>query len=127
VSYPDGVALTVDEVESGVESGQGPGVFAGREFTVFTVTLRNGTTSALGAQQVVVVSTYGPRHLVAERVYASDARAVDFGGSIGPGASATARYAFAVPAAELGDVRLVVDFDGIHTSAQFSGDARKVR
>jgi hypothetical protein len=126
VSYPDGLELTVDEVESAVESGQGPGVFAGREFAVFTVGLRNGTRGAIDVQQVVVTATYGPRYLVAERVYANDARAVDFGGSINPGASATARYAFAVPAAQLGDVRLVVDVDGIHTSAQFRGDTRPV-
>ena len=125
VKYADGIALTVDAVDSGVETGQGPGVFAGREFAVFTVTLRNGTTKPLDAQQVVVTATYGSKDLLAERVYANDTRAVDFGGSIAPGATATARYAFAVPKSQLRDARLVVDFDGAHTSAQFDGDARE--
>jgi len=125
VAYSDGLELSVDKVTPGVETGQGPGVFTGREFAVFTVTLRNDTDKAIDAQQVVVTSTYGSRDLVAERVYANDARAVDFGGRLAPGKSATARYAFAVPAKQLGDVRLVVDFDGLHTSAQFDGDARK--
>lgn len=123
VTYSDGVELTVDKVVPGVETGEGPGVFAGREFAVFTVTLRNGTKQPIDAQQVVVTSTYGSRGLVAERVYANDTGAADFGGVIAPGKSATARYAFAVPAKEQGDVRLVVDFDGTHTSAQFDGDA----
>ncbi len=125
VSYPDGVTLEVDKVTPGVETGQGPGVFAGREFAVFTVTMHNGTKKPIDAQSVVVTSTYGKRGLVAERVYAADTDAVDFGGQIAPGADATARYAFAVPAKQLGDVRLVVDFDGTHTSAEFDGDARK--
>ena len=125
VSYPDGVTLKVDKVTPGVETGQGPGVFAGREFAVFTVTMHNGTKKPIDAQSVVVTSTYGPKGLVAERVYAADSGAVDFGGQIAPGADATARYAFAVPTKQLGDVRLVVDFDGTHTSAEFDGDARK--
>lgn len=126
VSYADGVTVRVDRVSSGVESGQGPGVFAGREFAVFTVTMHNGTAKPLDAQQVVVSATYGKRNLVGERVYAADAVASDFGGRLAPGANATARYAFAVPAKQLGDVRLVVDFDGVHTSALFDGDARQV-
>jgi hypothetical protein len=125
VSYADGVTVTVDKVTPGVETGHGPGVFAGREFAVFTVTMHNGTKKAMDAQQVVVTSTYGKRNLVAERVYAADAGAIDFGGRLAPGASATARYAFAVPAKQLGDARLVVDFDGTHTSAEFHGDARQ--
>ena len=117
--------MKVDKVTSGVETGQGPGVFTGREFAVFTVTVKNGTAKPIDAQQVVLTSTYGTRGLVAERVYAPDARAADFGGQLAPGATATARYAFAIPAKQLGDVRLVVDFDGTHTSAQFDGDARQ--
>lgn len=125
VSYSDGITVKVDKVTAGVETGQGPGVFAGREFAVFTVTIKNGTTKPIDAQQVVLTSTYGARGLVAERVYAADAGAVDFGGGLAPGASATARYAFAIPKDQLGDVRLVVDFDGAHTSAEFDGDARQ--
>jgi hypothetical protein len=125
VSYGDGITVTVDKVTPGVETGHGPGIFAGREFAVFTVTMHNGTKKPMDAQQVVVTSTYGKRNLVAERVYAADAKTVDFGGRLAPGADATARYAFAVPAKQLGDARLVVDFDGTHTSAEFDGDARK--
>ena len=38
-----------------------------------------------------------------------------------PAPPPTARYAFAVPAKELGRVTMVVDFDGVHTSATYSG------
>lgn len=126
VTYPDGVSVRIDKVTPGVETGHGAGVFAGRQFAVFTVTLRNGTSRPMDLQQIVLTSTYGPRNLVAERVYAADAGAVDFGGRLAPGATATARYAFAVPTDQLGDVRLVADFDGVHTSAEFTGDARQV-
>lgn len=125
VAYPDGVTLEVRAVEGGVETGHGAGVFAGREFTVFALVLHNGTKTAIDLQQVLVTATYGSKDLVAERVYADNVEAVDFGGSLAPGKDAEARYAFAVPAKALADVRLVVDFDGAHTSAVFRGDARK--
>lgn len=125
VAYPDGLVVDVSAVSSGVESGQGLGQFAGREFTVFSVRLTNGTKSRLDLQSVVVTTTYGAKNLVAERVYADDVDAKDFGGVLAAGKTADARYAFAVPKDALGDVRLVVDFDAAHTSAQFDGDARK--
>lgn len=124
VAYPDGLRLTVGKVTSGVESGQGPGAFAGREFAVFEVRLENRTGKAIDLQQVVVTATYGAKNLVAERVYADDVDARDFGGTLATGKTAGARYAFAVPKASLNKARLVVDFDGIHTSAEFRGDAR---
>ncbi len=124
VAYPDGVRLTVGKVTSGVESGQGPGAFAGREFAVFEVRLENKTGKAIDLQQVVVTATYGAKNLVAERVYADDVDARDFGGTLAAGKTAGARYAFAVPKASLTKSRLVVDFDGVHTSAEFRGDAR---
>ncbi|WP_377644498.1 DUF4352 domain-containing protein [Oryzobacter terrae] len=124
VAYPDGLRLTVGKVTSGVESGQGLGAFAGREFAVFEVRLENRTSKALDLQAVVVTATYGAKNLVAERVYADDVDAKDFGGTLAAGKTAGARYAFAVPKASLNRTRLVVDFDGVHTSAEFRGDAR---
>jgi hypothetical protein len=125
VAYPDGLTVDVSAISSGVESGQGLGQFAGREFTVFSVRLTNGTKAKLDLQSVVLTATYGKKNLVAERVYADDVDAKDFGGVLAAGRTADARYAFAVPKGALGDVRLVIDFDAAHTSAQFDGDARK--
>lgn len=125
VSYADGVTLSVDAVTSGIETGQALGQFAGREYAVFDVTLRNGSTRTLDLQSVVVTATYGSKGLVAERVYAEGTGAKDFGGSLPARGTAGARYAFAVPKASLRDTRLVVDFDGVHTSAEFRGDARR--
>jgi hypothetical protein len=126
VGYPDGVRLTVDRVLTGVETGKGPGAFAGREYATFTITLTNGSRATLDLQQVVVSAGYGSRNRPAVPVYAQGTGAVDFGGRLAPRARSSARYAFAVPAAELGRVRLVVDFDGIHTSAEFNGSAKPV-
>lgn len=125
VSYPDGVSLSVDGVTSGIETGTALGQFAGREYAVFAVTLKNGSSRPLDLQSVVVTATYGAKNLVAERVYADGSGAVDFGGSLPARGSAQAKYVFAVPKASLRDARLVVDFDGVHTSAEFRGDARR--
>ncbi len=121
VRYPDGINVTVGAAVVGVETGQGAGQFAGRELALLPITLVNGSRRAVDLQQVVVSASYGPDNLAAERVYAADLDARDFGGTLAPGARAQARYAFAVPSGELDDVRLVVDFDGLHTSAEFRG------
>ena len=55
------------------------------------------------------------------RVYAAEAETVDLAGVLAAGESATAAYAFAVPADARDEVTLVVDFDGDHTSAIFRG------
>lgn len=122
VAYPDGVRLAIRKITKGAETGQGPGNFAGREFALFDVELKNDSGAAIELNQVAVTVSYGSGNLSAAPVYANDANAVDFGGTVAPGATATARYAFAVPAAELGRVRMIVDFDGRHTSAVFEGE-----
>lgn len=124
VAYPDGVTLEITGITPAVESTQGPGAFTGRQLAVFDIVLKNDSSAAIELNQVAVTVSYGSGNLSAQPVYASETQAVDFGGTVAPGASAKARYAFAVPAAELGKVRMVVDFDGIHASAVFEGEAK---
>jgi hypothetical protein len=121
VTYPDGVTLTITKAEKGVETGHGPGVMAGREYVRFTVKLTNGSAKALNLNEVVVTTTYGASKQLAAPVYTQSAGTADFFGTIKPGASTTAKYAFAVPVKDLGRVAMVVDFDGLHTSATYSG------
>ncbi len=50
-----------------------------------------------------------------------EAKVQDFAGTLKPGTTAKARYAFAVPTSSRSKVTVVVDFDGVHTSAVFRG------
>lgn len=102
VVYPDGVALMVTKVTTGVESGHGPGVFAGREFALFDLQLENESSEMLDMNAVAVTAAYGPDNLGAEPVYTHGADTVNFGGIVVPGASTTARYVFAVPESGVG-------------------------
>ena len=121
VKYPDGVTLVITKAEKGVETGHGPGVMAGREYVRFTLKLTNGSTKAVNLNQVVLTTTYGATNQLAAPVYTESAGTYDFSGTVKPGASATALYAFAVPTKQLNRVAMVVDFDGLHTSATYTG------
>ena len=121
VAYPDGVTLALTKADKGIEKGHGPGVMAGREYVRFTVKLTNGSSKAINLNQVVVTTTYGTTNQLAAPVYTEGAGTYDFSGTVQPGASATALYAFAVPTKQLNRVRMVVDFDGLHTSATYTG------
>ena len=121
VSYPDGVQLVITKAEKGTETGHGPGVMAGREYVRFTVKLTNGSSKAVNLNEVVVTTFYGPTKQLAAPVYTESAGTFDVSGTVKPGASTTALYAFAVPTKQLGRVTMVVDFDGLHTSATYSG------
>lgn len=121
VVYPDGVTLTITKADKGVEKGHGAGVMAGREYVRFTVKLTNSSAKPINLNQVVVTTTYGASSQLAAPVYTEGAGTYDFSGSVKPGASTTAIYAFAVPTKQLGRVTMVVDFDGLHTSATYRG------
>lgn len=121
VAYPDGVSLVISKAEKAVETGHGPGVMAGREYVRFTVRLTNGSAAPVNLNQVVVTTTYGPTSQLAAPVYTESAGTYDFAGSVKPGASTTGIYGFAVPVDQLGQVTMVVDFDGLHTSATYRG------
>lgn len=120
VRYPDGVSVVVDRVARKVEQGAGVGAFPGRRQTLLEMTIRNGSAQALDLTQVVVTTTYGARPRVASPVY--DGAAVsDFTGTVPPGGTATATYAFAIPPGQAKTAVTRVDFDGTHAAATFTG------
>lgn len=121
VAYPDGVTLKIVTVARGIEQGHGPGDMAGREYVRFTVRLTNGSAKAIDLNQVVVTLFYGASRQLAAPVYAYGVESHDFGGTVKPGASTEAAYAFAIPAAELADVTMAIDFDGTHSLAVYRG------
>lgn len=119
VKYADGLQLTITKMTQGKVTGQGPGVFPGRAVTDFYVTLTNGTKKTLSLDVVVVTVTYGTPARLAHFVY--DGNSVDFAGTIKPGKSGKAVYGFSVPAADLSNVTMTADLDGIHQLAVFKG------
>lgn len=121
VSYDDGVSVSIDEIAFAKETSQGPGSFPDREYARLTITIDNGSSEAidLGTSVLTLLDAGGA---TAVRVYAAEAEAVDFAGTLEAGETASAAYAFAIPAGARDEVTLVVDFDGDHTSAVFRGE-----
>ncbi len=121
VTYPDGVRLEIVKTARAAETGHGPGVMAGREYVRFELKLTNGSAKAISLNEVVLTTYYSASKQLAAPVYTESAKTYDFSGTVKPGASATAFYAFAVPDSGLKKLTMVVDFDGIHTSATYTG------
>ncbi|WP_324276056.1 hypothetical protein [Blastococcus brunescens] len=117
--WSDGASVRVVDAVQQVTEGRGPGELAGQPQTVFTLELTNGTGASLDLNGVVVQATYGSSATQAAPLY--DDETTDFGGSLEPGATATAVYSFAVPEDQLGDVTLSVDVDGFRFPAVFTG------
>ena len=120
VEYGDDVSVRIDDVSFAAETSQGPGSFPGRDYARLTLSIENGSSDPidLGTSVLTVLDASGA---AAVRVYAAEADTVDFAGALAPGDTATASYAFAIPADARDEVTVVVDFDGEHTSAVFRG------
>src|SRR6478609_9742886 len=82
--YADGVSVTVVPIKHGVEKGPGPGVFAGRANTTFSISLTNRSPRPIDVTQVVVTTTYGSPARQASPVY-EDQAVSDFAGIVRSG------------------------------------------
>ncbi len=120
MKYSDGVVVTVDTFKKGREAGQGPGVIDGRPYVGFDIRIDNKSSRVIDLSQVVVTVTYGTPARVAAPVY-EDPAAQDFTGTVSRNSKASAAYFFAVPLADRENVSVIVDFDGAHAAAVFSG------
>jgi hypothetical protein len=118
--YPDGVTVTIERVKHQAEKGRGPGAFTGRADTMLAIAVTNRSKQAIDLTSVVVTTSYGKPAQLAAPVY-DDPAVGDFSGSLKPGATATATYAFAIPAKQRGHVETTVDFDATHVPAEFAG------
>ena len=121
--YRDGVRITVSDIAQATTTAQGPGSVTGQPKTSFALRLDNGSRTAVDVSQVVVRLTYGssPARL-APPVYGTGAE--DFAGTVAPGGSTTATYAFSIPSNKLSRVGLSVDLDASHAPAVMNGSAR---
>ncbi|MDO5735951.1 MAG: hypothetical protein Q4P15_05705 [Propionibacteriaceae bacterium] len=121
VTYADNVTLRINDIEFGEETKEGPGRFPGRSFAVLSLEMFNGGNQPLDLNAAVITVLDAETELVAP-VYAEEAEVADFSGTVQPGRTAKARYAFAVASESRSQVTVVVDFDGVHTSAVFRGE-----
>lgn len=119
LSYPDGVKVSLDKVVRGTTVANGPGTFNGLPYLALTLQVTNGGKTALDLNQVVVSLRYGSPQRSAQPVYQQGAS--DFRGSLPSGGSGTATYLFTQPQPASASAQLVVDLDGTHTPATFSG------
>ena len=119
VTYTDGASLRILGVKQTTTTANGPGVIVGPA-TVFAVEFTNRSSRSVDLSSVVTKVTYGVGATVAAPVYTVDG-AQDFSGTVKPGQSVQTTYAYAIPVAQLSHVVMVIDFDGLHTAATFTG------
>ena len=122
VAFGDGVRVHVTSIKQGASKGQGPGVFNGAPRTQVALEIVNGSTKSLDLSRVVVTLLYGTPKRVASPVY--EPGALDFAGTLAPGATARGTYMYSIPTADLSDVTMTVDFDGVHAAATFTGSVK---
>lgn len=120
VEYDDGVSLSIVDVDFDEETEEGPGAFPGREYAIITLQVANSSKQNLSTGTVVVTVLDNKDAAVAP-VYVAKAKVKDFAGTVKSGKAAKARYAFALPEKSRSKVTVIVDFDGVHTSAVFRG------
>lgn len=120
VSYADGVKLRIRQVSFGKETKEGPGRFPGRAYAVLGMEIANGSDRTLSLD-TVVITVLDRNGKMVNPVYVEEAKVNDFSGELKPRTTAKANYAFAVPTSSRSKVTVVVDFDGVHTSAVFRG------
>ena len=120
VRYSDGVSLKVTSIKFSKETKKGPGSFPGRAYAVLGLEIANDSDKKLSLSTVVITVLDRDGVAVAP-VYTEEAKVQDFSGTLGEGKTAKATYAFAVPKKSRSKVTVVVDFDGVHTSAVFRG------
>lgn len=118
--YTDGVVAAMSNFSRGVVQGEGVGMVVGADYVVFTVAVRNGSARELDLSAVVPSMFYGEDKLAAAPLY-GEVETSDLTGSLHPGESAEARYAFLLPA-ETAETVLFLDLNGSHEPLEFRGD-----
>ncbi len=117
------MTLHIDDIKFGEETKEGPGRFPGRGYAILSLEILNGGKQPIDLNTTVVTVLDAENQPVAP-VYVEEAEVADFSGKVQQGKTVKARYAFAVAKNSRSQVTVVVDFDGVHTSAVFRGELR---
>lgn len=124
-TYTDGLEVKVSSAVRFTPSDTSAGAQPGQAGVLVTVSVTNGTGAAFDLTLVQVNFYAGAAGNQGTSVYDS---AQDLGtglsGSIPPGHTATAKYAFAAAPADLGNVVVQVKPDFNHNPASFEGSVR---
>jgi hypothetical protein len=124
-AYSDGIQAQVTKAVKYTIGQYAAGGAPGDAGVIVTVTLKNTTDKAFDTALTQVSLASGPNGDTAESVFDS-ANGVSSGleGSIAPGRSKTAKYAFAVPKKQIADLMVEVQPSWEHASAFFEGAAK---
>ncbi|MBE7190440.1 hypothetical protein [Jatrophihabitans endophyticus] len=115
------MTAAVTSITHGTDHDRGPGAATGRPTVLFHLRLSNGTSAAVSVADVQVLAAYGSSQTPA---IAASSATHGFTGSVRPGHSADAVYAFAVPAAGQGSVALTVTYTASQPTVLLRGSAR---
>ncbi|GAA4092975.1 hypothetical protein [Actinomadura miaoliensis] len=119
VTYDDKITVQVTGIRKVRNQNKGPGEMTGRTLTIFTLRFTNGSPRPLDLNQVRVVARYGAKGTQASPT--SYANLNDFYGTVAPGKTRSASYAFDLPSTGYGKVVLGVKFSETHKVALFTG------
>ncbi|GAA4378227.1 hypothetical protein [Nocardioides caricicola] len=120
-NFGSGLTLSVTQVEDVAGVAHGPGEIAGPAVRL-SFALDNDGAEPISLETVVVAVTYGAAETPA--VTLSGPGEQVFGGTLEPGATAEARYVFAIPVEARGRVRAVVSYTGTAPAVSFEGSVR---
>ncbi|WP_395104406.1 hypothetical protein [Actinomadura sp. SCN-SB] len=123
VTYPDKITVAITDIRYAKNQAMGPGEITGRNLTIFTLRFTNGSAQPLDLNKVQVVARYGKARTQASPT--SYANINDFYGTVAPGQSRSASYAFDLPPEGYGAVVLGVAFDDKHKTAVFAGSLQR--
>jgi hypothetical protein len=122
VTYDDKVSVAITDTRHVRNQAKGPGEITGKSLTIFTLRFSNGTSAPLDLNKVRVVARYGPQKTQASPTSYADLN--DFYGTVAPGKTKAASYAFDIPPTGYKAVTIGVDFDARRRTALFAGALR---
>ncbi|MFF5260772.1 hypothetical protein ACFY4C_17675 [Actinomadura viridis] len=123
ITYEDKVTVVVSDIRYVRNTEKGPGEMTGKLLTIFTLKFTNGSAQPLDLNKVKVVARYGSGRTQASPT--SYANLNDFYGTVAPGRSRSASYAFDLPRSGYGSVVLGVNFDEKRKTAVFAGSLKQ--
>jgi hypothetical protein len=120
-ALPGDITLRVTDTKTGKVSGQGPGVINGAAQVAFTLEFKNSSSRPFNMNTVEVNVTYGTADTPAAAVPSASK---PFHGTLRPGATASAVYAFAIPTSEQDDVALTAWYKQGQPTVLFQGSVK---
>ena len=117
MKWDDGLAVTASKPVTFVPSDYAFGHETGNQGVKWRITVHNGTDEPFQASLISVYVKSGADGQSCEQIFDTDVGS-GIAGSVSPGSSGTAEFAFDVPRDQLGKVDLEVrpsfDHDGLH-------------